>query len=133
MNWSSSPAMVLSFIISRRSSREMLSFRIKRSPLICGVIVGSIENPAPDFRGQLLHAGIVESRLLHQDVGHRDLEPLRDHETNRVERAIERSLNLRDRVVNLGTMGVDADLHGLDAKLSNQRGFLVHESGCRWS
>src|SRR5271156_705908 len=76
------------------------------------------------FGGEFLHIRIVPAGLLHDDVGHRDLEPGRDHETDRGQRALERALDLGDRVVNLGAMGVDADLDRIDAKFADQRRFL---------
>src|SRR5271156_4048693 len=76
------------------------------------------------FRGELLHGRIVPSGLLHDDVGHRDLEPARDHEADSGERALERALDLGYRVVNLGAMGVDADLNRVHAEFADQRGFF---------
>ncbi len=82
------PAMVLSFIISRRSSRETLRRSSERSPLICGVMVGIDREIRAKLRGEGLHAGIVEAGLLHDDVGDRDFQILR--ETRKRIAAIER-------------------------------------------
>ena len=71
-----------------------------------------------EISGERLDGLPLAGVLLHQHVGDGDFDAFRLEELDGLERAAQRSGQLGDGVVNLGAVGVDADLHLLDAELS---------------
>src|SRR5262249_5768820 len=80
--------------------------------------------PDAEFFSEGLHTRIIEHILAHQRNRNPDAEALSFQKTNGFDRPAERAGNLRDQIVNFGTVRVDADLDVLHAEFLDALGSL---------
>ena len=103
---------------------------MERSPSIIGVIGGIDREAGADFVGQRLDGRIVVQVLLHQHVGEGHLHARGLQQPGAGDRALERSGDQGDRVVDFRPMRVDADLHPFDAQRADAPGLrLLDQDG----
>ena len=106
---------------SSSSSLEMPRLRMERSPLSMGVMVGSMWNSTPISLASRCTAFPLVALCFISTLLMETLTPSALRCWMACKRTAQRSGQLGDGVVNLGAVGIDADLHLLDAEALEPR------------